>query len=113
VLKGIASRVPPEYLLESLVLPSARIADGYATTSVELSNGDEVDGVRLSETGGELTLRMANGVVRRIPRRTILRQTTSSVSAMPPMGEVLTSFELRDLMAYLISLKEPAGASTR
>ncbi len=105
VLKGVASRVTPEYLLESLIVPSARIADGFATTSVQLGNGDELDGVRLSETSDQLTLRLVNGVVRRIPRKDILRQSTSAVSAMPPMGEVLTLFEIRDAMAYLLSLK--------
>lgn len=105
VLKGIASRVDREYLLESLLEPSARIADGFATTSVVLRNGDEVDGVRIGDSAEFLTLRLASGEVRRLPRAELKHQATSTVSAMPPMGEILTRFELRDLIEYLASLK--------
>jgi mono/diheme cytochrome c family protein len=31
------------------------------------------------------------------------------VSAMPPMGYILTKAEIRDLVAYLVSLKEKNG----
>lgn len=105
VLNGIGGRVTREYLLESLVDPSARIADGYATVTVEMRDGEVWDGVRLAESDDALTLRLANGVVRRLARGEIARQSTSMVSAMPPLGEVLTRFELRDLVAYLASWK--------
>ena len=36
-----------------------------------------------------------------------LADATESGSAMPPMGAVLTLRELRDLIAYLLTLKEP------
>ncbi|MBL9126016.1 MAG: c-type cytochrome, partial [Verrucomicrobiales bacterium] len=105
VLAGVAGRSTPDQLVEALLDPSARIADGFATVAVELRNGEEIDGVRLSETDTELVLRPGLGGVRRIPRRDIVRQTTSKVSAMPAMGEVLTRREIRDLVAYLRTLK--------
>lgn len=105
VLRGIAGRVNREYLLEALLDPSARIADGFATVSVETRSGDELDGIRLRETDRELTLRLGSGVVRSVARADIVRQASSSVSAMPPMGEVLTRSEVRDLVAYLSTLK--------
>lgn len=105
VLKGIAARVDRDYLLQSLLDPSARIAEGFATTSVTLRDGDQLDGVRVGETDTELALRLPNGEVRRLNRTSIVSQATSAVSAMPPMGDVLTRFEIRDLVAYLSTLK--------
>jgi len=105
VLQGIAGRVTVSYLVESLLEPSARIADGFATVSVEMGNGDVWDGIRLEENDRELTLRLGTGVVRKISRKDVVRQTASTVSSMPPMGEVLSWRELRDLVAYLSGLK--------
>lgn len=110
VLDGIGARVDASYLLESLVQPSARIADGFATTMVTVRNGDEIDGVRISETADALVLRLATGALRRIDRGDITHQSTSTLSSMPPMGDVLTRFEIRDLIAYLQSLRKPAGS---
>jgi quinoprotein glucose dehydrogenase len=104
VLKGVATRLTAEQLLEAIVEPSARIADGFATYSVELRDGTELDGVRLAETPEWLTLRLANSEVKRLARGDLRRQSVSTVSAMPPMGPVLTRFELRDLIAYLKTL---------
>jgi quinoprotein glucose dehydrogenase len=105
VLKGIAGRVNREYLLESLIDPSARIADGFATVSLETRDGEVWDGIRIAENDREITLRLGTGVVQTIRRSDIARQATSTVSAMPPMGEVLTRAEIRDLVAYLMTQK--------
>ena len=105
MLAGIAGRVTPEYLLESLIDPSRRIAEGFASIRVETRDGEELDGTQLRATGDELTLRLASGEIRKLARRDITRQSTSSVSAMPPMGDVLSLDEIRNLLAYLGSLK--------
>ncbi len=105
VLAGVGKRVTPEYLLESLIDPSRRIAEGFATTSVVTRDGEVTDGIRVRETPEELTLRLASGEVRKFARKDVEKVSTSAVSAMPPMGEVLTPFELRDVLAYLASLK--------
>jgi putative heme-binding domain-containing protein len=105
VLKGIAGRVNREYLLESLIDPSARIADGFATVSLETREGEVWDGIRIAENDREITLRLGTGVVQTIRRSDIARQATSTVSAMPPMGEVLSRAEIRDLLEYLMTQK--------
>jgi putative heme-binding domain-containing protein len=105
VLAGIATRATPEYLLESLIDPSRQIADGFATISLVTRDGEVIDGTKLRETSEELTLRLSSGEIRKVAQKEIQKQSTSSVSAMPPMGEVLTLFEIRDLLAYLGTLK--------
>ncbi len=105
VLAGIARRADRRYLLEALIEPSARLAPGFATVSVTLRDGSTVEGIQVGESPAGLTVRQATGEVVRLAPDQIREKTASTVSAMPPMGEVLTPFELRDLVAYLASLK--------
>jgi putative heme-binding domain-containing protein len=103
VLHGIGQRATPEYLLESLLNPSARIAEGYATVSLSLQNGESLDGLLLQETDGRLRLRLSTGEVRTIPKSDIATRSANPQSVMPPMGDVLSQRELRDLVAFLSS----------
>ncbi|MEN9677017.1 MAG: hypothetical protein RIS76_2913 [Verrucomicrobiota bacterium] len=105
VLSKIGERVNREYLLEALLDPSARIADGYGTVSVTLAGGDVLDGIRLKETATELTLRTAEGEVRVLPIAQIRERSTSAQSPMPPMRGVLTPRELRDVVEFLATWK--------
>ena len=88
-----------------MIDPSKRIADGFATISLVTRDGEVIDGTKLRETNEELTLRLSSGEIRKVAQKEIQKQSTNSVSAMPPMGEVLTLFEIRDLLAYLGTLK--------
>jgi putative heme-binding domain-containing protein len=105
VLAGLASRSTSEYILESLIDPSARIAPGFETVSLELKNGDTLDGTLLKDSGSELRLRLTTGEIRDISAPSVAKRSASTVSAMPPMGDVLKPLELRDIVAYLMSLK--------
>jgi HEAT repeat protein len=49
-LKGVASRLTREQLLQALIEPSARISPGYGTTNFVLTDGQEVSGSIISET---------------------------------------------------------------
>ncbi len=105
MLNGVGARSTRDYLLESLVDPSARIAPGFETVIVTLQDGDVVDGQRLSENPGQISLRLSDGEVRPIPRTRIKSTVTSTISSMPPMLDLLSPFEIRDLVAYLAELK--------
>ena len=105
VLQGIGQRATPETLLESLLDPSARIAEGYATVSLTLKGGETLDGLLLQEREGRLRLRLISGEVRTVPTSDIASRSANPQSVMPPMGEVLSPRELRDLVAFLSSWK--------
>jgi len=105
VLTGIASRVSREYLLESLIAPSAQIAQGFETLSITLSNGDVLDGTKLQETSTSITLQTPEGEKRTVTLTNITSRSTNKLSSMPPMLDILTSFEIRDLVAFLSELK--------
>jgi putative heme-binding domain-containing protein len=105
VLQGIGQRATPETLLESLLDPSARIAEGYATVSLTLKGGETLDGLLLQEREGRLRLGLISGEVRTVPTSDIASRSANAQSVMPPMGEVLSPRELRDLVAFLSSWK--------
>lgn len=113
-LTGVGSKHDSRYFLESLVSPSAIVAPGYGITLVSLKNGESLGGILMSETEGEIVLKMpdptdaAKQIERRIPMQDVANRQPP-VSAMPPMGYLLKKSEVRDLVAFLGSLKA-AGA---
>jgi putative membrane-bound dehydrogenase-like protein len=92
------------YLLESLIDPQAEITPGYGFTTVTLEDGQTLTGTLVGETDDALQLATADGETRRIPAADVADRT-DPISTMPPMGAILTKAELRDLVAYLATLK--------
>ena len=109
-LTGIGSKHDTRYLLEALVSPSAVVAPGYGITLVSLKNGESLGGILMSENDREIVLKLpdpadpAKQIERRIPMQDVANRQPP-VSAMPPMGYLLKKSEIRDLVAYLESLK--------
>lgn len=99
---------PRRYLLEALVNPSAAISPQFALTTVELENGKKMAGTLVSTNEQHLDL-LVKGVLLRIERK-YLKSETKIVSAMPPMGQILPKEDLRDLVAYLATLKDPTAS---
>ncbi|MBL9199955.1 MAG: c-type cytochrome, partial [Opitutaceae bacterium] len=103
-LRTIGSQRDAAYLLESLLNPSAKIATGYGLVNVTLKNKTEVTGTLAKETPEAVTVRAFDGKQQVIPRAEIASQTPP-VSIMPPMAGILQPRELRDVVAYLASLR--------
>ena len=103
-LKGIASRLTREQLLQALVEPSARIAPGYGTISLTLTDGQEVSGTLISETEKEIQLKTNEAEPLRIAVSRI-KTRENYPSSMPAMGSMLSKREIRDVVEYLSSLK--------
>jgi quinoprotein glucose dehydrogenase len=107
-LAGIGSRQTREYLLESIVEPSRQIAKGFETVLVTTVSGQVLVGVLKSEDARELRLMTAEGKSLVI-RKDQIEERTTGKSAMPEdISKHLSKRELRDLVAFLASLKEPA-----
>jgi len=93
-------------LLESIVLPSATFAQGYETYKVDLADGWTAAGVIARRTAGGVVLRDATGAEVRVPTAAVERMTRDRTSLMPDgLVKAVTPDELRDLFAYLRSLK--------
>ncbi len=104
VLRGIGSRKDRRYLLDSLLSPSATVTPGYGLVSVTLKDAKTLSGALESEDPTQLRIRLADGEIKPIPRLEIA-SSTPPVSVMPPMLGILTKPQIRDVVAYLESLK--------
>ncbi len=100
-LAGIAERRNAAYILESVLLPQAELAFGFATVTVTQVGGAPVTGTLVSD-GDPLVLKVGDEEVQ-IARRTIATRSEPA-SAMPPMGLTLSPDDLRDLVAYVSTL---------
>ena len=103
-LSKVAQRLQRDKILESMVNPSAEIASGYGVASVTLKDGTAVAGILKSDDGKTLVIQDAENKEVKIPADQIA-QRTPTVSSMPPMFALLNKREIRDLVAYLASLK--------
>ena len=104
-LSGVATRLTREQILESLLEPSARIAPGYGTVGITLKNGTRVDGTLRDETDTHLVVIAGTPPAEQRIAKTDLAERTNPVSAMPPVGLIVKPREVRDLVAYLSTLK--------
>jgi quinoprotein glucose dehydrogenase len=110
-LAGIAKRhQDPRYFLESMLAPSAVITPGFGAVLIDLKNGASLTGNLIAETSDSLDID-SSGKLLRVSRSDIAT-FTPPVSPMPSMDGMLNSSELRDLVAWLASLKQ-GGESVR
>jgi len=95
-------RQPKESILYHIVIPEAEMAPNFVNYVCELKDGRTLSGLLASETSGNITLRMVQGVEETIARAQISRLTASRLSLMPQeMEKTMTAQELADLLAYL------------
>ena len=105
-LKGVALRHDAKGLLESLILPHAKIADGFGVAEIKLKDGTSKSGTIAATTDDHLDLRESPETVWRI-KTTDIAEKPQPVSAMPAMGAILSKAEARDLIAWLLTLTKP------
>jgi quinoprotein glucose dehydrogenase len=103
-LRGVPNRISHEAILESLILPNAVIAPGYGTAIITLKDGSSISGSILTQSAEQTVVRLADLSTVTIPAAKIEHMSTP-VSPMPPMGQLLGKGEMRDVIAYLTSLK--------
>ncbi|MFM8273707.1 MAG: PVC-type heme-binding CxxCH protein [Gemmata sp.] len=95
------------YLLEAVVLPNAKIAKGYETAVLTLTDDRVVSGIIKAEDKKQVKLVTAEAKELTIPVEDIAARRTGP-SAMPDdLHKKLTRRELRDLVEFLSGLKEP------
>ena len=102
-LENVGKRLTKEELLADLIEPSAAFANGYGVVSLEMKDGSSVAGIVEEENDSVIKLKIGKGEFRDIAKVDIAERENIP-SAMPPMGEVLTKKEVRDMVAFLASL---------
>jgi quinoprotein glucose dehydrogenase len=110
-LTKVGERQKADKLLESVIDPNAVIADNYGTSTVTLNDGKTVMGRVASKTADKMTIIDPTGKKVEIAAKDI-KEASAPISAMPPMGLTLPPRDLRDLIAYLVSLDKDAPKQT-
>ncbi|WP_417734308.1 PVC-type heme-binding CxxCH protein [Rosistilla oblonga] len=105
VLTTIGAQRDRKYLLEAIVRPDAAIAKGFETAVIADDLGQVFTGIIRDETDDEVRLMKADGSEVKIPTEEIVARRRGK-SAMPEdLVKQMTPREIRDLVAYLESLK--------
>ena len=105
VLAGIASKRSPMELLESIIEPSAQYSPGYGVATLTLKDGTTTAGIVMEETETEVKLKIGKEALQTIAKSTI-ENREDVPSSMPGIKDILSKQEIRDLMAFLMSLEE-------
>ena len=105
-LNGIGKRYDRRTILESIVNPNAKIADGFQSVVLGLKDGTVVAGVLRKETPEELVVVTAEAKLVAVPVKEI-EERAKGISAMPAdLATKLTKKEIRDVVEFLTRLKE-------
>jgi quinoprotein glucose dehydrogenase len=106
-LANIGAQRKSSELLESIVTPNAKIAEGFGSTVLELDSGKIVVGIVRHEDRSRIELVDAEGKTVFVDTATVENRVKGK-SAMPEkLAEQMSRRELRDLVAFLSQLKIP------
>ncbi|QHT66757.1 c-type cytochrome [Rhodocytophaga rosea] len=104
-LSSIKNR-PPASIMNDILNPNASIADGYDLWTVELKNGESLQGIIATETPTAITLRNAGGQENTVARQDIKSLTALTISAMPAgLEKQINQQDMADLLAYIRQIK--------
>ncbi len=107
---SLGGSAPLDYIVQSLLEPSAKIKENYHASVIELISGRVLTGVVVQQSDQQVVLRDAQDKLVTVRRDEIDQQTTSSVSMMP--AGLMTSLrrdELIDLVHFLSELGKTAS----
>lgn len=102
-IDGIASRLSPSAILESIIAPSLKCQPRFARHSITLTDGSIRTGHMTRRNATESILDTGSRFLA-IPSGAIA-SVSEPASPMPSVATMLTPREIRDLMAWLTSLK--------
>jgi len=106
MLLDIGKRYPKDVLLQSILKPSAVIAQGFNSVIFGLTNGDRVIGFVTAEGAEDLTIRTAAGEQMTLIKSKIEARRNADLSMMPEgIVAALSPKEVASLLEYLETLK--------
>jgi putative heme-binding domain-containing protein len=93
-------------ILESIVLPSSTIAQGFESYVIVTADGRVVTGIIARQTADTLFVRDSSGAELRLRRDQVQEMSRSPTSLMPEgLDKQMSRDEFRDLLAFLQGLK--------
>ena len=104
-LAKLATRKPADYILRSLVEPNADIDKLYRVQQFVLDSGKIVSGTIVSESKTKYQVATETGKVVVVSKDDVDERLEQNNSIMPDVKKVLSLEEVRDLVAFLKTLK--------
>jgi putative heme-binding domain-containing protein len=122
VIRGEGSPVGPELanlihrdyasVRKDIQFPNAALNPDHVASSIELNDGDSVNGIIVSDKDNVIKLAMASGLAEVLPRARVKSIQPAQLSLMPEgLWEAMIETERRDLMTFLLTVPlEPYAA---
>ena len=115
VIRGEGGRVGPELsnlihrdyasVRQDIQLPNATLNPDHVASFIELTDGESVNAIILSDKDNVIQLAMAGGVAEVLPRARVKSIRPAPLSLMPEgLWEVMSEGERRDLMTFLLTV---------
>jgi putative heme-binding domain-containing protein len=107
LLQDITKRYQKEELIESIVKPSAKIAQGFESQYFVTNDGKILEGFVVRESGEEIEFRNVAGLAAVLKKTEIEDRGKRATSIMPSgLVDKLNPGQLASILAYLESLKK-------
>jgi quinoprotein glucose dehydrogenase len=106
-LSSIGLQKPLDYLLESIVLPNEKIAKGFESVLLAMDDGRVITGIVRGEDEQTYRLVVGTGEVVVVEKSRIEEQAVGRSGMPDDAAKKLTRGEIRDLVAYLATLRAP------
>jgi putative membrane-bound dehydrogenase-like protein len=103
-LQGVSDRLSDRELLASLIIPSEVLSPGFGVMTVTLNDDSTVSGVMEEENDDEYILKISKDEFKKVLKSEVKSQSFLP-SSMPAMDKILTKKQIRDLVAFLKTLK--------
>jgi len=105
-LGGVAAKYSRPELCESILKPSAKIAQGFESQWFKTKKGEQIEGFVTREAGDEVELRNILGVTAVVKKSDIKERGKREISVMPEALLAKSKVDdLASLLAFLESLK--------
>ncbi len=106
-LSEIGKKLSREAVFESILFPSASISHNFETYIVETKKGTTANGVLISKTPAEVSIKDVDALVRTFKTVEVESVTRSPVSLMPAdLHQLMSTPELVDLVEYMLTLRD-------
>jgi putative heme-binding domain-containing protein len=106
-LTSLGASAPADYIIESVLVPNAKVKEGYNGVTLKLKDGTEVMGIQARETATEVILRNVAGQETAVPKANITGKT--DIGSIMPAGlvDALNDNERMNLYCFLAELGKP------
>ena len=108
-MSTLGASAPLDYVIESVLVPAAKVKEGYHGVSYTLTDGGAVVGIPFEETGTSIRVRMPGGLEMEVVKAKI--KSSEILGSLMPAGlvEALSEEDKLNLFAFLGSVGRPGA----